>query len=378
MPEAIDGARPARILEIVADGAPGGGTTAVLGLCTDLIAMGEREVALVTDAGSYAAAQARQLGIDVHELGFFTSRFDPRIRAGLRRLIGKLRPDVIHAHGARAALPLAAIERGEAARVYTVHGYHFAKKRWPMRTLARAAEARIAREVDYGIFVSNADRIIAAENGIRFEDTSVIYNGILFDDLPGNPASAPTHDLVFSARMHRQKNPLFVVEVMALLAPSGIRLAMIGGGELEAEVRAAATARGLGHAIDFYGALPRSDALARVRDARLFLLPSLWEGLPIAPIEALALGVPVIGSDIPGTREVVTDGVTGLLVAGFDPAAWAARIRGALADPAALDSMRNAGRTDVGHRFTRARSSAAHQAVYRQLLTGAAHAALPA
>ena len=368
MLEPESGPTPQHILEIVADGAPGGGTTAVLGLCVDLLAAGTTTVSLVTDINSYAAAQARNLGVDVHELDFFASRFDPRVRAGLRQVVASLRPDVIHAHGGRAGLPLGGVARGGEARVYTVHGYHFPKKRWPARRLARAAEARIARSVDYGIFVSNADQAIAEANGIRFGEASVVYNGIALDDIPAGAASVPTHDLVFSARMHHQKNPLFVVEVMALLAAEGTRLAMVGGGELEAQVRAAAQARGLDGAIDFHGALPRAEAMARVAGARLFLLPSLWEGLPIAPIEAMACGVPVVGSDIPGTREVVEDGVTGLLIAGFDPGVWAARIRAALADPAALEAMRRAGRADVERRFARQRSSAAHRAIYDHLL----------
>lgn len=136
---------------------------------------------------------------------------------------------------------------------------------------------------------------------------------------------------------------------------------------MEAEVRGAAAAAGLESAITFTGALPRAEALRSVRKARLFLMPSLWEGLPIAPIEALASGVPVVGSDIPGTREVVTHGATGLLVEGFDPGKWAAVVSELLSQPDRIAAMAAAGKADVEARFTRTRVSSAHMALYRRM-----------
>lgn len=357
-----------QILQIVADGRPGGGTTAVLGLCQDLQQAGYG-LALATDHRSYAAEAARGMGIEVIELPFFQSRLDPRIAWKMGENIRARAPAIVHAHGARAGLPLSFVSQGREKRIYTVHGYHFVGKKGLAYRLARMAERRIASRSNCGIFVSQADRAIAKENGIPFADAAVIYNGIVLDDIAPAALQVP-FDLVFSARLHRQKNPLFAIEIMRILAGDGKRMLFIGGGELEGEVRRAAAAAGLEQAVTFTGALPRSEALAAIRTARLFLMPSLWEGLPIAPIEALASGVPVIGSDIPGTREVVTHGQTGLLVAGFDPGIWADTIRGLLSAPDRIAQMAAAGQADVQDRFTRERVSAAHMELYDRAVAG--------
>jgi glycosyltransferase involved in cell wall biosynthesis len=354
------------IVQIVADGRPGGGTTAVLGLSCDLLDAGER-VALITDEGSYAAQAAREAGVDVTEIPFSRSRLDPRVALGIGRALRRLRPALVHAHGARAGLPLSLLARGGEKRVYTVHGFHFLGKGGLARRLARLAEVRIARRSDCGIFVSESDARIAATNGIQFARSALIYNGISFDDLPPEPPEK-RFDLVFCARLHRQKNPLFALDIMRILGPEGVRMLMVGGGELEQEVHAQARRDGIGGAISLVGALPRGEALAAMRSARLFLMPSLWEGLPIAPIEALASGVPVVASDIDGTREVVRDAQTGLLVKGFDAGEWASAIRSLLQDTARRVTMSQAGIADAEARFTRARVSSAHRQLYRELM----------
>lgn len=356
-----------RIVEIIADGRPGGGTTAVLGLCGDLRRAGH-DVSLITDAGSYAAQVARDMGVPVFELQFFTSRFDPRVARGIAQTLGSIRPALVHAHGARAGLPLTMLPRKGERRVYTVHGYHFLGKGGIARTLARMSESRIASRSDTVVFVSEADRDIAKAAGIRAHDTALIYNGIVLSDVGLAPVNRD-YDLVFSARMHRQKNPLFAIKIMSALAPFGIRMLMIGGGELRAQVISAIRAAGLDDAIDVVGELPRERALESIRTARLFIMPSLWEGLPIAPIEALAAGLPVIGSDIAGTREVVTHQQTGLLLRGFDAAVWASAIRKLLTTPERITEMALAGRADVEKRFQREKSSAAHLTLYNRLTT---------
>ncbi len=132
-----------RILEAVADGVPGGGTAHVLQLIAAVRAHLPVEVHLVSQAGSPALAEARRLGAIVHGLDFFSSRFDPRLWLRLGALVRRLRPTLIHAHGARAGLPLAAIAGRRL--IYSVHGYHFVGKAWPARQLAILAERRCSR-----------------------------------------------------------------------------------------------------------------------------------------------------------------------------------------------------------------------------------------
>ena len=94
------------------------------------------------------------------------------------------------------------------------------------------------------------------------------------------------------------------------------------------------------------------------------MLPSLAEGFGLVLIEAMAAGVPVIATDVPGIRDVVRDGVTGLLVPPGDPAALAAAVARLSADPTLRHRLTTAARADVRDRFT----WAAVLPAYRRLL----------
>ena len=84
--------------------------------------------------------------------------------------------------------------------------------------------------------------------------------------------------------------------------------------------------------VTFLGALEHADALAALAQARVMLLPSLWEGLPVSVLEAMHRGIPVVASNVPGTDELVIDGRTGYLVPTQDAQAYAERIARLLAD----------------------------------------------
>lgn len=360
-----------KVLHVVADGAPGGGTTAVLGLCKDLMG-GGWSPALVTQQASYGDRAGRSLGIETHGLDFFRSRFDPSVPHKLAEVIDAVAPDLIHVHGGRSANPFCSRRlRGLAIPVvYTVHGYHFPNKPWPLRMVFWAAERRISKRVDHTVFVSKNDQAIARRwrlAGTGAGASSVIYNGIDPVELDTIPQKPVEYDLAFVARMHLQKNPRFAVDVAAELAGDGVRMIMVGGGELETDVRAYAALRGVADRIAFAGALSRPEALAALTSARIYLLPSLWEGLPIGPIEAMYYRRPIVASRVSGTDEVVEDGVTGFLIDEFNPRLYAQAVRRLLRDHALQREMGDAGRRRVQSLFLRSASTATYQTVYQRL-----------
>ena len=360
-----------KLLQISADGNPGGGTTVVLGICDDLTSRRSWDVSVLSNRNSYALMETSKRGLCAYGCNFFSSRFDLTIPWRMRKLIDQIRPDLIHVHGGRAAhqFNLAPLKNLKCAIVYTVHGYHFANRPPFFRSLGRFAEKMIANRVNHVCFVSKADESIGMKHGIVTAGckSSVIYNGIDPNDLSLGDDCEHTHDIVFVGRLVRQKNPQFAIDVIARMKERRITLLMVGGGELESSVRARARALGVNHLVTFSGELTRAAAVASLRRARLYLFPSLWEGLPVGPMEAMYCGIPVVGSRIGGTDEVVSDGEDGILIDEFDASVYARKILDLLGDDTRYRKYIENGKRKVTERFLRHISSDSYMRLYEQV-----------
>jgi glycosyltransferase involved in cell wall biosynthesis len=112
----------------------------------------------------------------------------------------------------------------------------------------------------------------------------------------------------------------------------------------------------------------RSDVPRLLASSDLFVLPSFFEGMPLVALEALALGVPVIGTRVCGTSEAIEDGVTGRLVKPGDSHALADAIVKALRHPALRQQWAQAGRDCFAQSFTAERMGSETAALYETLL----------
>lgn len=120
---------------------------------------------------------------------------------------------------------------------------------------------------------------------------------------------------------------------------------IIGDGPERAALEGLANELGISSSVSFLGAIPREEALRELAAAALLVFPSLWyEQFAITPLEAMALGVPVLVSDVARSGTIIEDGVTGRLFSSGDPAALAAALRDLLSDPDALRRMGAAAR----------------------------------
>src|SRR4029077_4711403 len=106
---------------------------------------------------------------------------------------------------------------------------------------------------------------------------------------------------------------------------------------------------------------------ALLAHADVFVLPSLREGLPGSVMEAMANGLPVVATEVPGTRELVVDGVTGYLVAPRDPVALADRLQPLLENKSARLAMGRQGRRRVLTEFSMEQMIARHEELYESL-----------
>jgi glycosyltransferase involved in cell wall biosynthesis len=178
-------------------------------------------------------------------------------------------------------------------------------------------------------------------------------------DSPGSPV------LLCVGRLAEQKGHRFLLEAMpAILAEHPeARLLLAGDGHLRPTLQGQAAP--FGDHVAFLGV--REDIPALIAHAGLFVFPSLWEGQGNALLEAMAVGVPIVATDIPSTRETVTDAGHALLVPPGDAAALAAAVNGLLADPALARRLADAARVRAQD-YDIERTTRDLEAVYTRLL----------
>jgi glycosyltransferase involved in cell wall biosynthesis len=361
-----DAARTIDLLHVVGDGQPGGGTTVVLTLCREFAQLGYR-VGIASQLGSYILDEAAAAGLTTIDLPFERRTSTPRLAHALRELVRHRKVGLLHAHGARAGLP-AALARGYGTPLaYTVHGFHFPRKSAPGKLLGKAAERFCIARSDCAIFVGEGDLEIARAHRLLGNARHVVIrNGVRMPDVAAVPDSDKSFDVAFLARLHHQKNPLILPEIAAACR-SSMRMVVVGGGDLEVALQKKVQSMGLSDRMSLVGMQDREAGLSFLARSRMMILPSLWEGLPIAPIEAMYLGLPVIASDVAGNREAVVHSETGFLVPAEEPEGYARRIDALLESEPLRTAMGQAGAQRANSQFHIDRQVAEHLRVYAQL-----------
>jgi glycosyltransferase involved in cell wall biosynthesis len=354
--------RDIRVLQIVADGSPGGGTTHVLQILRGL--RDRCSLGLVTQRDSYMFGEARGLGIPSFGVDFFRGRLDPRVPLRLRRITKEYGAQVVHLHGGRAAF-FYALASADAPAVYSVHGYHFLPKQPTWRWFAMRAERLAARRAQGLIFVSFHDAQVAKAYGILCASTQshVIHNGIPLTETTA-PASDSVESIGFIGRLETQKDPLLFLDVVGRLP--GYSATIVGGGTLESAVRARIQRGGLSD-VRMLGALSHQDTLEVLSTLGVVVMTSRWEGMPILPLEAMWAGVPVVATNVGALDEVIEDGKSGLLVDSRSPDDLAEAVRRVTSDPALRERIVTEGRARVRSRFSEERMLSRIFEVYRRV-----------
>ncbi len=189
------------------------------------------------------------------------------------------------------------------------------------------------------------------------------------------PISSENQTFVCLGRLCPQKGQAMLPAIVARLREDtpGLKLVLIGGGDLQETIEAEIARYGVGDAITLTGYMKQADALKHVADARALLLPSAAEGLPIVIMEAMALGKPVISTYIAGIPELL-DGNTGWIIPAGDEGAIEAAMRAALAaSTETLAAMGREGRARVTQHHTIDRLAAQLIAAFRQHTTPGQH-----
>lgn len=256
-----------------------------------------------------------------------------RIGRALARLIRAERPDVVVLNGLVTALSVLALAPDVARRAICCDHNHFDASSRPWRALRRRLYPRVAAVVS----LTEAD---AARFGRLNRNVRVIRNAsALRADAPALPA---TPRVVAVGRHVAQKgiDLLLHAWVVVVAAIDGARLRIVGSGPLENELRALADRLGIASSVEWLA--HSADIASELRAAAVFVLPSRWEGMPLALLEAQALGVPAVAFDCPtGPGEIVGPD-TGLVVPPGDTGALADALVRLLRDPVLRASMAHA------------------------------------
>ncbi len=334
--------------------------------------------------GNYLALHGRSARIEVMpDLG---REIRPlRDVATLRRLAARmreLRPHVVHTHTAKAGAVgrAAALLAGVPVIVHTFHGHVLRGYFSPAKTAVyRAIERGLARRTDRLLTVTPRvrDELLALGVGQPSQYTPVPLG---FDLAPLLGAEAKRGEL--RAELRLGEAPL--VGIVARLVPikahevflaaavrvrathPDVRFLIVGDGELRSALEQRVATLGLGDAVRFLGW--RADLDRLYADLDVVVLTSRNEGSPVALIEAMAAGVPVVSTDVGGVADVVRHGDTGWLAPMDDDAAIAAHVVTVLGDRAAARAMGQRGRAAVAATYDAGRLVRDIETLYGDLL----------
>jgi glycosyltransferase involved in cell wall biosynthesis len=251
-----------------------------------------------------------------------------------------------------------------------VHLYVESLMNWNVRLQMRVVGTGVHKYLAVSRHVR--DRL-AAGAGVPARKLRIVANGIdpaafarsADPALRARLAGSPDRPLVLTAARLSPQKAIDGLLSAAVLVPDAI-FAIAGDGPDRAALEARAQALGIAPRVRFLG--PRDDIPELLAACDLFVLPSLFEGLPLSVLEAMAAGKPVAATRIPGTDEAVADGETGILVPPGDAPALAAAIRAFLSDPALARRAGEAGRERVRTRFTASAMVDGVVAAYEELL----------
>lgn len=301
----------------------------------------------------------------------------------LYRLMRRERYTIVHTHSSKAGVlgRLAAKLAGVPVIVHTVHGWSFHEHMAPRKRQVYVWLERLgARLSDAMIVVAAPDIDKGLREGIGTPgDYHIIRSAIPLDEFDparvdpqavrrelGIPPDVPVLGNV--GRFSPQKNPLDWVRVAARVARElpECRFLLVGDGPLRPEIEAALAEAGIADRAILTGL--RRDVPQLLAAMDVFLLTSLWEGLPRVIPQAMAMRVPVVANRADGTVEAISHGETGYLCAPGNLDALAAHCLELLRDPALRRAMGARGREFATHEFDVHAMVHAIEALYETLL----------
>ncbi len=357
-----------KILHIDPEKNWGGGEAQVVGLLQYLSQWGHRnDLATPADGELFrqSLAGVRKIPLSVR------NDLDITGVPALRRLIRQERYNIVHLHTKRAHALSLWLPRGERRPKYIVTRRmdYPEPKNYYTRYLYN-------RRVDGVVAISRSVVDCLLEAGVNRRSIRLIYSGI--DPLPFRALSSAEQRandsavVAMLAVLEERKGHRFLLDAARVLKDRGrkIRYVFAGDGSHKSQIQRMVQTLGLRDEVSFLGFI--KDVPRFLSSIDVLVLPSLFEGLGVAALEAMAAGKPVVATRVGGLAESIIDGETGFLVPPQDGIALADSIEKLVADPSMARAMGLKGAARVQSSFTIEQMASQNEAYYYALLDGTA------
>jgi glycosyltransferase involved in cell wall biosynthesis len=362
-----------RVMHVTEDLGVGGLERVVVTICRHLDRSRFEPSVLVLRGSGALAAELEQIDVEVVDVGGVPGKGDHFAFRKVAREARKRRIDMFHSHNTLALFDalVAARLTGVRGHVHTDHARSFPDKRRYM-----IAEHVASYLLDQIVAVSDDTK----NNLVHYEKISpsriaVIPNGVDSErftkpvDVAALRAALGVSSgpvLGLAARLTEQKGVIYLLQAVVQLREQfpGLQVVVAGSGDQDDYLKRAAGELGIAGAVHFLGM--RLDVPELVRAFDVFVLPSIWEGLPIALLEAFAAGTPVVASDVGGVGKVIRHRENGSLVPARDPAALAAELAHVLAHPELRKKYSQTARRTFEESYSAEAMTRRYEAIYRQ------------
>jgi len=312
-----------KVLEVIRQGQIGGGESHLLDLVYYLDKTRYQPICL-SFTGGEMINRFEEKGIKCYVIES-QSPFDLNVQKRVKAVMKEEKIDIVHAHGSRAASNVLFPAKSlHIPIIYTVHGWSFHDDQNAIiKTLRGWSEKLICHLSNTVICVSNSN----ADTGRQvfgLKSVTVIENGINLDIFDRNRTfedrragfhfSKDDFIVGFIARTTKQKNPLLFLEALKKAHEKNpvVKGLFVGEGDMDSEVDAYIQNGNMKSYL--YRSPFRTDVPELLNSIDVYCLPSLWEGLSIALLEAMAMGKAIIATPTDGTKELLTNRENGLVV----------------------------------------------------------------
>lgn len=306
------------------------------------------------------ADELNELGVQVRVVPWSRQMSDPGGAWVFAKALRTERFSIVHQHIGGRLMSWLARTASAAPLVRHLHS-RVLEARGVTPAVLRAPKAEVTIAVSEAV----AQSVVGARPRVVYVGVPLPENGRLRRRDPDG-ASDPV--IGVASRLVPVKGLAHLVRAVALLKPEfpKLRLEVAGAGCEQSALEAQARSQGIGDRVTFVGW--HRDLAPLLARWDVFALPSLDEGCPVAVLEAMAMGLPVVASAVGGLPEVVEEGRSGYLVPPADPPALARSLRILLLDPALRCAMGGAGRERVRRHFSADAMTAAITAIYDEIL----------